>query len=70
MARVLIVDDDDVLCEFLECSLKAEGLDVEAAKEAPGSRSGYDAVLKDIERPFSLDKLQRRLQLLGVSRPV
>ena len=69
MARVLIVDEDVVLRDFLKSSLKQEGFDVHTASKVSGvRRSDYDAVLADIERPFSLEKLEFRLRLMGLKQ--
>lgn len=69
MAKVLIVDDDAVLREFLQKSLKRAGYDVRATdSKASVKRDEFDAVLSEIERPFSLDKLQRRLRLMGLTQ--
>lgn len=68
MAKVLIVDEDAVLREFVESSLAAHGFEVDtAAGVSPAKESRYDAILSDIERPFSLDKLQHRLRLMGLT---
>ena len=69
MAKVLIFDDDVVLRDFLKPSLPRDGYDVCAT----GTRSHYrrashDAVLADIERPFTLEKLQRRLKMMGLTQ--
>ena len=69
MAKVLIVDDDAVLREFLQKSLTRAGYDVRTTdSRASVERAGFDAVLSEIERPFSLDKLQRRLRLMGLTQ--
>ena len=69
MAKVLIVDDDAVLREFLQKSLTRAGYDVRTTdSRACVERAGFDAVLSEIERPFSLDKLQRRLRLMGLTQ--
>jgi DNA-binding NtrC family response regulator len=68
MAKVLIIDDDVVLRDFLKASLTQDGYDVRTAgSQANVRRDRYDAVLSEIERPFSLDKLQSRLKHLGVT---
>jgi DNA-binding response OmpR family regulator len=69
MARVLIVDDDVVLRDFLKSSLREDGFEVDATSRVSRARqTKYDVVLKDIERPFSLDKLQRQLKLMGLTQ--
>jgi CheY-like chemotaxis protein len=68
MSKVLIIDDDAVLREFLEASLADVGHDVQAVgSEAVKSREGFDAVLDEIERPFSLTKFEHRLRLMGLT---
>lgn len=71
MAKVLIVDDDAVLRDFLKVSLTRVGYDVQTTdSRASVERDEFDAVLSEIERPFSLDKLQHRLRLMGVTKAV
>ena len=65
MAKVLIVDEDAVLRDFVKASLREDGFEVYAASRKPATAaSRYDAVLSDLDRPFSLDKLQRQLRRL------
>ncbi len=64
-ARVLVVDDDVMLRDFLENRLTGEGFEVTTAP-SPGKDSGteYDLVLQNIEKPFSLGKLNRKIRSL------
>lgn len=67
MAKVLVVDEDEVLRDFLQESLRVAGYDVDVAPSPDVNTADYDAVLSDIEKPFSLEKLQRRLRLMGLT---
>ena len=60
--RVLVVDDDVMLRDFLENLLTGEGFEVTTTPK-PDEHSGteYDFVLQNIEKPFSLGKLNRRI---------
>jgi len=69
MAKVLIVEDNVLMRDFLMSSLKQDGFEVDTATSRFRiRRSKYDAVLSDIERPFSLDKFKIRLRLLGLTK--
>ena len=68
LSKVLIIDDDAVLRELLETSLSEVRHDVKTvSNETAESREVLDAVLDEIERPFSLNKLEHRLRLLGLT---
>ena len=68
MPKVLIIEDDAVLRDFLESSLTQDGFEVRTADSlAAVQHDGYDAVLAEIERPFSLDRFENRLQLMGLT---
>jgi two-component system, NtrC family, response regulator PilR len=63
MARILVVDDERSMIEFLEYMLRKEGYDVESssnaelALEAIGKEPGFDLVISDIRMP-GLDGLE------------
>ena len=67
--RVLVVDDDAMLRDFLENHLTGEGFEVTTAP-TPESESGteYDLVLQNIEKPFSLGQLNRRIRAMTPRR--
>ena len=67
MSKVLITDDAAVLREFVKASLANVGHDVQTVStEVVKSRDGFDVVLDEIGRPFSLTKLEHRLRLMGL----
>ena len=69
MTKVLIVDDDVVLRDFIQSSLTRVGYDVQTIdSHVKMVRDGFEAVVSEIERPFSLDKLKHRLRLMGVTQ--
>ena len=69
MARVLIVDEDALLRDFLKSCLSRDGHSVTAVKSPREVEAGeYDAVISEIERPFSLDRFQQRLRMMGLTR--
>lgn len=59
--RVLIIDDDEVACEFLQETLRLDGYDVEictsAVKALQQDFSSYDLIMSDIRMP-KVDGLQ------------
>jgi len=69
-ARILVVDDEVGMCEFLQYLLSGEGYDVEAAQSATEAldkieRSSFDLVLTDIKMPEmdGIEMLQRIKEL-------
>lgn len=66
--RVLVVDDDAMLRDFLENRLTGEGFEVTTAPSDEGSGTEYDLVLQNIEKPFSLGQLNRRIRAMTPRR--
>ncbi len=61
--RVLILEEDPLLREFLTQRLSGEGYEVDAVSEAAErDRSSFDIVVSHIQKPFQLDRLLARLQ--------
>ena len=68
-SRVLVVDDDVMLRDFLANRLSGEGFDVTTTPgPVEGSGTKYDLVLQNIEKPFSLGKLNRRIRAMSPGR--
>ena len=73
--RILIIDDDEVACEFLQEALLRAGYEVDAymsAKEALGEDlSHYDLLISDIRMP-EIDGLEatRQIKLINPNIPV
>ena len=68
-SRVLVVDDDVMLRDFLANRLSGEGFAVTTAPgPVEGSGTKYDLVLQNIEKPFSLGKLNRRIRAMSPGR--
>jgi DNA-binding response OmpR family regulator len=72
--RVLLVDDDPDICEFLSILLATEGLDsaiAASAEDALAEAGGAAAVLLDVAMP-GVDGLElcRRLRATGFAGPV
>jgi DNA-binding response OmpR family regulator len=72
--RVLVVDDDPDICEFLSILLATEGLESITAASAEGAlaaASGAAAVLLDIAMP-GVDGLElcRRMRATGFAGPI
>jgi len=73
-ARVLLVDDDREICEFLVTLLELEGLTTRVAHSAAAamaSLEGIDAVLLDVAMP-DVDgfELCRRMRGAGFAGPI
>ena len=73
-ARVLLVDDDREICEFLVTLLELEGLETRVAHSAAAamvSLASVDLVLLDVAMP-DVDGLEvcRRMRQSGFSGPV
>ena len=73
-ARVLLVDDDPEICEFLVTLLELEGLLTRVAHSgarALASLAGADAVLLDLAMP-DMDGLElcRRMRRAGFGGPI
>ena len=67
--RVLVVDDDALLRDFLKNRLIGEGFEVHAITgQVPETirvlQGRYDLVLNNLGRPVSLEKLNKRLNSL------
>ncbi|GAO05423.1 response regulator transcription factor [Anaeromyxobacter sp. PSR-1] len=72
--RVLLVDDDAAICEFLATLLELEGLlprIAPGAQEALGALADADAVLLDVAMP-GVDGLElcRRMRAAGFGGPI
>lgn len=74
MARILVVDDEQDLCEILRFNLEAEGYEVAtaaSAEEALGKGGGFDLLLLDVMLGgMSGFDLARRLRECGDQTPV
>jgi len=73
-ARVLLVDDDREICEFLVTLLELEGLETRVAHSAAAALSsvaGVDLVLLDVAMP-DVDGLEvcRRMRRSGYTGPI
>ena len=73
-ARVLLVDDDAEICQFLATLLELEGLETRVAHSAAtalGVLPGCDAVLLDVAMP-DVDGLEicRRMRGAGFTGPI
>jgi DNA-binding response OmpR family regulator len=73
-ARVLLVDDDPDICEFLSILLATEGLESVSARTAEGALAavgGAAAVLLDVAMP-GVDGLElcRRMRAGGFTGPI
>ena len=70
--RVLVVDDDVFLRDFLKNRLTGEGYDVTVTPtdlpEMPAQVADFDLVLSHIEKPFSLGRLNRTLRTMSAGR--
>ncbi len=72
--RILLVDDDPEICQFLEVLLQLEGYDTRIAITAAEAMAGFSdaqAVLLDIAMP-DVDGLEicRRMRAGGFSGPI
>ncbi len=73
-ARILLVDDDAEICQFLVTLLELEGLQTQVAHTAAAALEllpGADAVLLDVAMP-DVDGLEicRRMRSVGFAGPI
>ncbi len=73
-SRVLLVDDDAEICQFLVTLLELEGLQTRVANTAEAALAGFpgcDAVLLDVAMP-GVDGLElcRRMRRSGFAGPI
>ena len=75
MKRLLVVDDEQALCEILQFNLQANGYEVEtanSAEEAVGMRiDRFDLLLLDVMMDgMSGFELAKKLRAEGLSLPI
>ena len=59
--KILIVDDEQDLCEILQYNLEAEGYEVQTAASAEEAKHGLRITLGQQRMPFSIDSQRHRL---------
>jgi DNA-binding response OmpR family regulator len=74
MARVLIIDDEESICEMIKMLLESEGFDVETANDGEEGVACYcenpaDVVITDIFMPKK-DGIEIMLELQGAMNPI